>query len=209
VFITGIAQIVATPVAASLSRRLDPRHMILFGFSLFALSLYLLRDLDSSWGRAQLFWPQALRGFAMMFCIVPATNMALGAMPPQFLKTASGLSNLMRNLGGAIGIALANTVINHRFHLHYSRIVETVNSANPNLQPALDGLARQMQALTPDRPEQQQMVLGVLNQVVSREALTMTYADSFLLLSGLFLLALTVLPFSRPMQPTAAARDAH
>ncbi len=210
VFITGIAQVIATPVAASLSRKLDPRHMIAFGFSLFALSLYMFRFLDSSWGRDQLFWPQAMRGFAMMFCIVPATNMALGAMPPQWLKTASGLSNLMRNLGGAIGIALANTVINHRFHLHYTRIVETVNAANPNMQPALDGLARQMQVLTTDAPEQQQMALGVLNQLVSREAMTMTYADSFLVLAGLFLLALTVLPFSRRMRPTAAAvKDAH
>ncbi|HWY24279.1 MAG TPA: MFS transporter, partial [Nevskia sp.] len=168
------------------------------------------RFLDSSWGRDQLFWPQAMRGFAMMFCIVPATNMALGAMPPQWLKTASGLSNLMRNLGGAIGIALANTVINHRFHLHYTRIVETVTTANPNLQPALDGLARQMQVLTSDAPAQQEMALGILNQLVSREAMTMTYADSFLVLSGLFVLALTVLPFSQRMRPTAAAvKDTH
>ncbi len=210
VFITGVAQVLATPLAAGLSRRLDPRHMIAFGFALFGLSLYLFRFLDSSWGRDQLFWPQALRGFATMFCIVPATNMALGEMPPQWLKTASGLSNLMRNLGGAIGIALANTVINHRFHLHYTRIVETVTSASPNLQPALDDLARQMQVLTPDAPGQQQMALGVLNQLVSREAMTMTYADSFLVLSGLFLLALTVLPFSRGMRPAAAAaQDAH
>jgi DHA2 family multidrug resistance protein len=210
VFVTGIAQIAATPLSASLSRKLDPRHMIAFGFGLFAFSLYWFRDLDSSWGRDQIFWPQALRGFAMMFCIVPATNMALGAMPPQWLKTASGLSNLMRNLGGALGIALANTVINHRFHQHYTRIVETISAANPNLQPALDGLARQMLTITSDTPEQQRMALGVLDQLVSREAMTMTYADSFVVLSGLFLLALTVLPFSQRMRPTAAAaKDSH
>jgi DHA2 family multidrug resistance protein len=210
VLVTGIAQIIATPFAAGLSRRLDPRHMIAFGFALFALSLYMFRGLDSSWGREQLFWPQSLRGFAMMFCIVPATNMALGEMPPQWLKTASGLSNLMRNLGGAIGIALANTVINHRFHLHYTRIAETVNAANPSLQPALDGLARQMQVISQDTPEQQRMALGVLDRLVSREAMTMTYADSFVVLAGLFLLTLTVLPFSRRMRPTAAAaKDAH
>ena len=208
VFITGVAQVLATPLAAGLSRRLDPRHMIVFGFLLFAASMYGMTGLDSSWGRDQLLWPQALRGFSIMFCIVPATNMALGSVPPQWLKTASGLSNLMRNLGGAIGIAGANTVINNRFHLHYTRIVETVNGANPNLQPALEQLARQMQVINQDDPGQQQVSLGLLNQLVSREALTMTYADSFLILSGLFLLALTVLPFSRPIQPAAAsARD--
>lgn len=206
VFVTGVAQVLATPFAAGLSRRMDPRHMILFGFLLFALSLYLISFLNSQWGREELFWPQALRGFAMMFCIVPATNMALGEMPPQWLKSASGLSNLMRNLGGAIGIAASNTVINHRFHLHYSRIVETVTLANPNVEPVLGGLARQMQALTADAAEQQQMSMNVLNQLVSREALSMTYADSFLILAGMFLLALTVLPFSRRMQPTAASR---
>ncbi len=210
VFITGVAQVLATPFAAGLSRRMDPRHMILFGFLLFGLSLYLISGLNSQWGRDQLFWPQAMRGFATMFCIVPATNMALGAMPPQWLKSASGLSNLMRNLGGAIGIAACNTVINHRFHLHYTRIVETVTSANPNVEPALAGLARQMQVLTSDTVEQQQMALSTLNQLISREALSMTYADSFLVLAGLFLLALTVLPFSRRMQPTAvSSRDGH
>jgi len=210
VFITGIAQVLATPFAAGLSRRMDPRHMILFGFLLFGLSLYLISFLDSEWGRDQLFWPQALRGFATMFCIVPATNMALGAMPPQLLKSASGLSNLMRNLGGAIGIAACNTLINHRFHLHYTRIVETVTSANPSVEPVLAGLARQMQALTSDTIEQQQMALNTLNQLISREALSMTYADSFLVLASLFLLVLTILPFSRRMQPSAASsRDSH
>jgi MFS transporter, DHA2 family, multidrug resistance protein len=210
VFITGIAQVLATPFAAGLSRRMDPRHMILFGFLLFALSLYSISYLNSQWGKDELFWPQAMRGFAMMFCIVPATNMALGAMPPQWLKSASGLSNLMRNLGGAIGIAASNTVINHRFHLHYTRIVETVTSANPNVDPVLGGLARQMQVLTSDTAEQQQMAMSVLNQLVSKEALSMTYADSFLVLASLFLLALTVLPFSRRMRPTAASSaDSH
>ena len=210
VFITGVAQVLATPFAAGLSRRMDPRHMILFGFLLFGLSLYLISGLNSQWGREQLFWPQAMRGFATMFCIVPATNMALGAMPPQWLKSASGLSNLMRNLGGAIGIAACSTVINHRFHLHYTRIVETVTVASPNVEPALAGLARQMQALSSDSVEQQQMALNTLNQLISREALSMTYADSFLVLAGLFLLALTVLPFSRRMQPSAvSSRDGH
>ena len=139
----------------------------------------------------------------MMFCIVPAPNMALGDMPPQWLKTASGLSNLMRNLGGAIGIAGANTVINHRFHLHYTRIVETVTTANPNVDPFLAGLARQMQAQAPSTAEQQQMSMGLLNQLVNREAMTMTYADSFLLIAAIFLLTLTVLPFSRSIRPTA------
>ena len=203
VFITGVAQIISTPFAAALSRKFDPRHMILFGFSLFALSLWQLGSLDSTWGGEQLWWPQALRGFAMMFCIVPATNMALGDMPPQWLKTASGLSNLMRNLGGAIGIAGANTVINHRFHLHYTRIVETVTTANPNVDPFLAGLARQMQAQAPSTAEQQQMSMGLLNQLVNREAMTMTYADSFLLIAAIFLLTLTVLPFSRSIRPTA------
>jgi DHA2 family multidrug resistance protein len=179
--------------------------MILFGFGLFALSLWQLTALDSGWGRDQLLLPQALRGFAMMFCIVPATNIALGEMPPQWLKTASGLSNLMRNLGGAIGIAAANTVINHRFHLHYTRIVETVTTANPAVDPFLAGLARQMQALTPDTAEQQQMSMSLLNQLVTREAMTMTYADSFLLIAGIFLLTLTVLPFSQRIRPTAGS----
>lgn len=205
IFITGAAQILSTPLAAVLSRRLDPRHMLVFGFLAFAASSYWNGQLSSAWGRHELLLPQALRGFSIMFCIVPATNLCLGAMPPDQLKGASGLSNLMRSLGGAVGIAGANTVINERYHLHFTRIVERLAPDNPALAPALGQLRAIAGSALPESGAREHAALQTLLQTVDRQALSLSFADNFLLLAALFVAVLAVIPFVAPAPPPKAA----
>lgn len=81
-------------------------------------------------GADQLLLPQAFRGLAQQFAVAPTVTLTLGSLPPARLKLASGLFNLMRNLGGAIGIALCGTVLNDRTNLHYSRLADHLNNAN-------------------------------------------------------------------------------
>ena len=108
---TGIAQLLTAPVAGALESRCDPRKLSAFGFGLFVLGLGLsalqsrVADFD------EMFWPQVLRGIAIMFCLLPPTRLALGALTAAQVPDASGLFNLMRNLGGAIGIALIDTIL--------------------------------------------------------------------------------------------------
>ena len=73
----GIAQIASTVIAARLSEAVDRRVVIPIGLALFATSLWLSSHMTSQWGFAELFWPQAVRGFAVMLCIVPSVGMAL------------------------------------------------------------------------------------------------------------------------------------
>jgi MFS transporter, DHA2 family, multidrug resistance protein len=109
--VTGIAQLLTAPVAGALESRCDPRKLSAFGFGLFALGLGLsalqsrVADFD------EMFWPQVLRGIAIMFCLLPPTRLALGTLTAAQVPDASGLFNLMRNLGGAIGIALIDTIL--------------------------------------------------------------------------------------------------
>src|SRR5829696_7113170 len=70
-----------------------------------------------------MFWPQLVRGSAIMLCLLPPTRLALGHLAPARVADASGLFNLMRNLGGAIGLALIDTVIYGRSPVHVERIV--------------------------------------------------------------------------------------
>ncbi len=87
------------------------RRLTAAGFALFAvglgLSAFQLRTADFD----EMLWPQILRGIAIRFCLLPPTRIALGALPPSEVADASGLFNLMRNLGGAIGIALIDTIL--------------------------------------------------------------------------------------------------
>lgn len=203
VFVTGVAQVFSTPLSALLSQRFDPRHMLVFGFSLFAASMAWTSCLSTDWGGTELFWPQLLRGLALMFCIVPATNLCMGAMPPSQLKTASGISNLMRSLGGAVGIAGASTVINERYQLHFSRIVERLTPDNPVFATTLAQLNQLVSQSIAGPIAEQKAAFSVLLQMVNRQALALTFADTFVVIGVLFIAVLIVIPFSDPVAPAA------
>ena len=91
VFVAGLSQVLIAPLVARLSQVVDLRKMLFVGFTLFALGLYLNTGVTSQWQGGEFFWPQIIRGFALLMCIVPATTMALGALPPAQLKMASAL----------------------------------------------------------------------------------------------------------------------
>jgi MFS transporter, DHA2 family, multidrug resistance protein len=121
--VTGVAQLLAAPIAVQVERRCDPKTLSAFGFALFGIGLGMSYFQTWETDFDQMFWPQVVRGVAIMFCLLPPTRLALGHLAPERVPNASGLFNLMRNLGGAIGIALIDTVIWVRAPEHVDRIV--------------------------------------------------------------------------------------
>lgn len=109
--ITGVAQLCTAPIAVALEKRMDPRLLSAFGFSLFAIGIGMSAWQDPGTDYDAMFWPQIVRGIAIMFCLLPPTRLALGNLAAERVPDASGLFNLMRNLGGAIGLALIDTII--------------------------------------------------------------------------------------------------
>lgn len=114
--VTGVAQLATSPVAVALERRLDARLLTACGFAVFACGLGLSAFQTPKTDFNEMFWPQIIRGAAIMFCLLPPTRLALGHLAPAAVPDASGLFNLMRNLGGAIGLALIDSVIYGRAH---------------------------------------------------------------------------------------------
>src|SRR6185295_15025051 len=109
--VTGVAQLVTAPLAAVLESRVGARTLTAVGFALFALGLGLSAVQPRTADFDEMFWPQIIRGIAIMFCLLPPTRIALGDLPEAEIADASGLFNLMRNLGGAIGIALIDSIL--------------------------------------------------------------------------------------------------
>ncbi|MBV9559187.1 MAG: DHA2 family efflux MFS transporter permease subunit [Bradyrhizobium sp.] len=109
--VTGIAQLIAAPVATALESRIGARPLTAAGFALFAFGLGLSYFQPRTADFEEMLWPQIIRGVAIMFCLLPPTRIALGRLPAGEVADASGLFNLMRNLGGAIGIALIDTIL--------------------------------------------------------------------------------------------------
>ena len=109
--VTGCTQMAASPVAVWLEPRIPAKALSMFGFAVFGAGLAMSAFSTTETDFDGMFWPQVIRGSAIMLCLLPPTRLALGDIPPENLPDASALFNLMRNLGGAIGLALIDTVI--------------------------------------------------------------------------------------------------
>ena len=194
VFVTGIFMAFGAPLAARLTTILDQRIVIAIGFSLFAFSCWLLSGVTAVWGYWELFVPQAIRGFSILLCLVPAVGMALNGVPAAELRYASGLFNLMRNLGGAIGIAAVTTWLQDNGRLHGERFGEALATANTS---GLAAAAARIARNTVDMAHAKLMVAGEITQYVTQQATALAFDDVFLLMAGLFVAALVLVPFCK------------
>ena len=214
VLTTGVAQIASVAVAAWLSQRVDPRKVITAGLILFAASLWLSSKVTVDWGVGDLLWPQALRGAAILLCIVPSVSLALSGFAAAELRYASGLFNLMRNLGGAVGIAVVNTWLADQTRIHVARMGESLGAAGRSAPDFVAGVASRIgQGVGAQSGDAAQALLAAQGQfarLVGRYALTSAFEEVFRLMAWLFIAALILVPFCKP-PPLGAAPpvDAH
>jgi MFS transporter, DHA2 family, multidrug resistance protein len=212
VFSTGIFQVSAIPVYTALARRVDLRWLMLVGFACFTLSMWSFAPITHEWGWRELLLPQALRGFGQQFAVAPIVTLSLGSLAPQRLKLASGLFNLMRNLGGAIGIAVCGTILNDRSNVHFLHLAEHLNSSNPAAQALLSGVAAaDASRWNGDRIHGATAALHQLWSLTFREAQTQAFADAFLAIMVCLIAAMVLIPLMQKVAPPNAPppADAH
>ncbi len=211
VFTTGLFQVCAIPFYSMLARHIDLRWLMMFGMACFALSMWNFTPITHDWGWRELMLPQAFRGFSQQFAVAPTVSLTLGGLAPERLKLASGLFNLMRNLGGAIGIAVCGTILNDRTNLHFLRLTEHLNSSNPAMLQYLQATAANATtAHGGDALHGHASALRELWSLTLREAQTQAFADAFFVIALCFALATVTVPLMRKIAMQAApSRDAH
>jgi DHA2 family multidrug resistance protein len=193
--VTGIAQLVTAPFAAFLESRIGARVLTASGFALFALGLGLsafqprVADFD------EMFWPQVVRGIAIMFCLLPPTRIALGALPEAEVADASGLFNLMRNLGGAIGIALIDTILYGRIAIHAEDLRVRLLAGDVTAAKAI-GLSATLFANRPPGPPDEATVAFV-RPMVESASLALCINESWAMLACVAIAGLLLVPFAR------------
>ena len=202
VWVAGAFMMLAAPIVGSLAPKADPRLLIAIGLVLFGVSCYQLVPITGDWAYWELFVSQAFRGFGMMFCMVPASVLALGTLPHGRVKNASGLFNLTRNLGGAFGLAVLTTLLNKRMDLHIERLHEAVNWARSAATEQLSALTNAFS--TVPGADASQQALMVLQNKVRGQALVMAFSDVFLILAVLFAAVVLLVPLARKPRPDAA-----
>ncbi|MGE0768998.1 MAG: DHA2 family efflux MFS transporter permease subunit [Hyphomicrobiaceae bacterium] len=202
-FVTGLAMFFTAPIAGRLSQKLDPRVMMMLGFGGFALGTWLASGITSQWDFWELLVPQLLRGCSLMLCMVPINNLSLGTLSGEHVKNAAGLYNLTRNLGGAVGLAVINTILTNRTDLHVERLGESVRWGRPVAEETLAGLTQKLSSL----PDASLAALKRLSGLVHQQALVMAFADVFVVLTALFA-SLTLFAFLMQKPQAAAPPDA-
>jgi len=201
-FVSGLAMFLTAPVAGRLTGKLDPRVMLTIGFLFFAAGTWWMTSLTREWDFWELFWPQIFRGVGLMLAMVPINNVALGTLAPERVKNASGLYNLMRNLGGAVGLAAIYTFLNDRTDLHIARLHENFTFAH---RPAVEALTTMTARFQGYGTDAQAMALKQITQVVHRQGAVMAFADVFFALTLLFVaLAVLAVLVKKPAAPAGA-----
>ncbi|MFW7269965.1 DHA2 family efflux MFS transporter permease subunit [Gluconacetobacter sp. Hr-1-5] len=201
VFSTGVATLVGVPLYITLAKRFDTRWIMMGGLALFGLSMWSFSFIMSDWSAKELLVPQILRGLPQVFAVAPSVNLGLGSLPPERLKYASGLFNMMRNLGGAVGIAICGAIINSRTNYHFSMIASTLTPRNQPMVRLLQSSERRFGAFPWSVQDGHVAALKALWRLAYREAATLAYADAFRTIMLAFVIGTLLVPLMRNITP--------
>lgn len=177
------------------------------GLACFGFSMWTFSFITHDWGGAELLLPQLLRGFPQVFAVAPSVTLGLGSLAPERLRYASGLFNMMRNLGGAVGIAISAAIINDQTNLHFLRIASHLTPASGAMGRMVNGMAVRYAVLPGTQDAGHRAALERLWHLAYREASTLAYADAFRTIMLAFVVATLLVPFMRKVgtpAPTAA-----
>ncbi len=193
--VTGVAQLAVAPVAVGLERRIDVRLLTAAGFALFALGLGLSAFQTPRTDYDEMFWPQVIRGLAIMFCLLPPTRLALGGLDLKRVPDASGMFNLMRNLGGAIGLALIDTVVYSRSTMHAGEVTRSLMAGNVSMAKFV-GIPLDMFTAHKSAPIGASSE-AILSTLVEKAGLTLAINDAWMMLAVLTAAVLVCVPFAK------------
>jgi len=185
-FVTGLTMFFCAPIVGQLSNRVDLRLLLLAGLLLVGIGSMMNADLTVESGFWQFFWPQVVRGMGLILCIIPASRIALGTLPPHEVGNASGLFNVMRNLGGAVGLALLDTVRDWREDFHWNALAPAIDTGR---EVVVAEIAKYEAMLAGSVPDAHRAAVGMLVQRLSEQTVVMAFNDIFLWLGMIYLLS--------------------
>jgi DHA2 family multidrug resistance protein len=200
--VMGASQLIAAPLATIADRRLPAQWVTAIGFGLFGAGAITNAFQTPTTDFAGLLVPQMLRGAALLFCILPITNVALDELPSQLLSNASGLLNLMRNVGGAIGIGLVDTIVNVRPHPLAAHLLDQLVRGEGPVAKFV-GIPKSLLAgvdLAHADPDD----IAFVKPIIARAAATIAFNEAWIAIGAILLLSLVLVPYLRRSSPVAA-----
>jgi len=191
--VMGLSQLVTAPLAVQIDRYFNARVLAALGFLVFAIGLFMNNNLTVLSDSEAYFWPQLVRGVSSAFIVLPPIRFALALMPTDKVGDASGLFNVARNIGGAIGIAVVDTMIWQRSPIHGADIMVWVKTAPARAAEALGIPLADVPA-----PDDAAGFMGI-SDLVASSGLTMALNECWVLLGFVSLVALPLLWWLGPV----------
>ncbi len=202
----GIATLLAMPIAGKFVGRVNPKRFLVVGISICALSTYMMSRFNLTTDFWTFVWPRVFLGFGMGMTFIPLTTLTLSHIPKENMTEATSLYNLLRNLGGSVGIAITTTILARRAQLHQTRLAENLSPFDPSYQLYHDKLGSflGLQGLPPAGAD------GMMYRELVRQSMTLAFTDAFFMIC---ILILCVLPLVFIMQwvkaPGASSPPSH
>jgi len=203
---SGLPQLAIFPIMPFLLNNVRPRLLVGTGIALFALSCFVNAELTHDVGRNELILPQVIRAMAFPLFAMPLFQLALNGLDMRDTADAASLSNICRNLGGSIGIALLSTITQTREQVHYQGISDRVTANAQAAAGRIDQLTAVFSARGDDAAMAPMQAVATIAGQMHQEALVMAYSDAFMTLGVLLVLALPsvlILPNIRPVRHEA------
>jgi DHA2 family multidrug resistance protein len=199
----GFFILLLMPIVGLLVSRVDARYLIAFGFVISALALFHMTDLNLNLDYRTLMWWRVYQAAGLAFLFVPINTISYTGMPREASNQVSGLINLMRNMGGSIGISAVTTLVVRRQLVHENYLARNTFQANPHLQQLLAGMTARLQTRT-GSVEATHQAYGRIYGLVQRQASVLAYIDVFWIMGTMCILAMGLLFFAKKSKPGQA-----
>jgi DHA2 family multidrug resistance protein len=208
---TGLPQLLIIPLVPALMKRFDARHIGFVGISIFAASCFMNTTLSLDSAGDQLFLPNIVRAIGQALVLTPITVITTAGIAPSDAAAASGLSNMLRNLGGAVGTAMLATVLTKREQFHSNIIGQNVTLYRDEVRDRIGDLTQHFMAHgVSDAAVAQHKAIAAIGATVHRQALILGFSDTFAVIGTVLALAAIALLFTRKIQlGGAGAGGAH
>jgi DHA2 family multidrug resistance protein len=206
---TGLPQLLLIPLVPRLMQRFDPRLIIGIGFALFAASNFMNIYMTNDYATDQLFWPNIVRAVGQALVLAPLSAVATSGIEPENAGSASGLFNMTRNLGGAVGIALLQTLLTKREQYHSNVLMQSVSLFEHATRDRIEKLTHYfVNHGIVDHAAATHRALVAIGKIVQKQAFILAFSDTFFLLGAALIVALiAVLLLKKP--GTLAGGGAH
>ena len=206
--ISGLSMFATGPIAGRLVRKTDPRLPMFIGFLLAGWGMYMAHGVTKDWGFWEFAGVQACRGVGVMIAMIATQQITMSTLPPHMVKNASGLVNLSRNTGGAMGLALLATSITQQTALYYNDLTSRIAGSDVAAQGMMAGLTQRMTALGLSDPAGAS--LKAFSGMLQQQATVLAFGDSFTLLAFGCFAAAGISLLAKPMKnPPPPPSDAH